>query len=163
MKASWKRGYHSKIKADIAFNELEKIKDANGGILTAGIVLAKAKTKTNKLHKVFEWDDSKAADEHRLLQARKMMQSIEVIYPESPKQTPHRHYMVVTEAPKANQPRRKVYRTTKEILEDPIARDELLGNAIREAISFRQKYAELSELAGVFHALDDFVSNAKAV
>jgi len=163
MKASWKKGYHSKIKAEIAFTELEKIKTANGGMLTAGIVLAKAKAKTNKLHKVFEWDDSKAADEHRMLQARKLMQSIEVVYPESPKQTPHRHYMVVTEPGKNDQPQRKVYRTTEEILKDPVARDELLGNAIREAISFRQKYAELSELAGVFHALDDFVSHAKTV
>ena len=163
MKASWRKGYHSKIKADIAFVELEKIKNDNGGILTAGFVLAKAKAKNSRLHKVFEWDDSIAADEHRMLQARKLLQSIEVIYPESPKQTPHRHYMVVTEPEKEGQSQRKVYRTTEEILKDPIARDELLGNAIREAISFRQKYAELSELAGVFHALDEFVSHAETV
>ena len=90
-----------------------------------------------------------------------MLRSIQVIYPESPKQKPSRQYMVVTEAAKQGQPERKVYRTTKEIMQDPIARDEVLGNAIREAISFRRKYAELSELANVFVAMDDFVLNTE--
>jgi hypothetical protein len=163
MKASWKKGYHSKIKADIAFNELEKIKDANGGVLTAGIVLINAKKKTCKLHNAFEWDDAKAAEEYRLVQARKMLHSIEVVYPEAPKQAPHRHYNVIKQEAKNGHPPRNVYKTTKEILADPIARDELLGNAIREAISFRKKYAELSELAGVFAALDDFVTHSKVI
>lgn len=161
MKASWKKGYHSKIKPDIAFNELEKIKKSNGGVLTAGIVLLKATKKTSKLHKAFEWDNSKAAAEYRLTQARSMLRSIEVIYPESPKQQPHRHYITTKEPAKDNQPTRNIYLTTKEILQDPIARDELLGGAIREALSFRRKYAELSELAGVFTALDNFVTDAK--
>jgi len=34
-----------------------------------------------------------------------------------------------------------------------------LGNAIREAISYRRKYAALQELSQVFHAMDDFVEN----
>ena len=157
MKAYWRKGYHGKIDATVAATELDKIKDDNGGVLTAGIVVQKAKSKRSKLHPAFEWDDAKAADEFRLNQARNMMNSIEVVYPEHPKQRPVRKYHVVTEKPKMDQPARKVYQTTREIMQDPIMRDEVLANAIREALSFRRKYAELQELAGVFAALDEFI------
>ncbi|MCP4103650.1 MAG: hypothetical protein GY750_19855 [Lentisphaerae bacterium] len=52
---------------------------------------------------------------------------------------------------------RKVFTTTEEILKDPDARAELLSNAIREALAFRRRYSQLSELANVIRAIDDSV------
>jgi len=159
----WKRGYRNKIKAEVAFKELEKIKASNNDVLTAGIVLLSAKKVRSPLHKQFEWDDTAAAEEYRLGQARLMMRCVEVVYTQAPSVAPQRHYSVVTEQVTHDAPERKVYRSTAEILADPVARDEMLGNAIRDAISFRRKYAAMQELAQVFHAMDDFMEHNKAV
>lgn len=159
----WKRGFRNKIKAEIAYDELEKIKEKNGGVLTAGIVLFAAQKVRSPLHKQFEWDDTAAAEEYRLTQARSMLRSVEVVYKEAPSVAPQRHYIPVTQQETQDAPERKVYKTTAEILADPVARDELLGNAIRDAIAFRRKYAELQELAKVFHALDVFMDSSKVI
>jgi len=160
-KAYWKRGYRNKLDPGTAFAALEKIKDKNSGVLTAGLVVLEAEKPRHVLHKSFEWIDSIAADEYRLEQARRLLRSIEVVYKDTPHIPPTRGYVTVTEEASNDQPERKVYRTTAEALEDPIARDEVLGNAIRDAISFRRKYAALSELAEVFAAIDSTIDQMK--
>lgn len=159
----WKKGYHSKGSAKVAFNRLEKIKEKGGGVLTAGAVVEDARRANSPLHKQFEWDDSVAAQMHRLEQGRYIIRSIEVVYEDAPHVEPQKLYVTTTEPAKGGSPERKVYRTVEETLKDPVARDELLGNAIRDALSYRKKYHMLSELAGVFHALDDFVEKSNVV
>lgn len=155
----WRSGFRAKVAADKAFSEVDKIRKKNDGRVTAGSVVDQARPRRNPLHKQFEWDDSKAAEEFRKEEARTMLRSIEVVYEEAQAVGPVRALEVVTEVI-GDEPQ-KFYRSTSEILEDPNARDELLGNAIRDALSFKRRYALLSELAGIFHELDEFVSNAK--
>lgn len=155
----WKRGYRSKLDPEKAFKELERIKARNGGTLTAGLIVFEAKKKRNYLHSEFEWDLTKAAEEHWLEQARKMLRSVVVTYKDSPEIQATRQYVVVTEPPKSDAPERKVYTSMAEALQDPVMHDEILGNAIRDAIAYRRKYAALSELAKVFHAIGDFVES----
>ena len=162
-KVQWKRGFQSKVKPDVAFKELERIKGKNSGVLTAGIVVLEAKKARNPLHKQFEWDNDEAADQYRLEQARRMLRSVEVTYKESPMTPPTRQYVTVTEEAVRDEPERKVYKSTAEVLADPIARDEMLSDAIRDALSYRRKYAELQELSQVFASLDDFLLTNKAV
>lgn len=161
LKIQWKRGFRGKIDPQKAYNETERIKSKNGGVLTAGMVVEKARAKRNPLHKQFEWDNDAAAEEYRLEQARSMLRAIHVTYEEAPSLAPQRVYVTTTEPAVKDNPARKVYRSVDEVLADPVARDELLGNAIREAISFRRKYNALSELSQVFQAIDDLMLSAK--
>lgn len=48
------------------------------GRLTAEDVVRAARTTTSPLHEFFEWDDEKAAHEHRLGQARALIRSVQV-------------------------------------------------------------------------------------
>lgn len=162
-KIKWKRGFQTKGSAEVAFNRLEKIKENSNGVLTAGAVVEDARMKNSPLHKQFEWDDSIAAQQHRLQQGRYLIRSIEVVYEDAPDVKPQQLYVTSTQPEKKDSPERKVYRTVKETLEDPVARDELLGNAIRDALSYRRKYHMLSELAGIFYALDSFVEKQNSV
>jgi hypothetical protein len=160
MEIKWKTGSQHKVDPEKAYTEVERIKAKNGGVVTAGLVVLEAQKKRNPLHKEFEWDDSIAAAEYRMEQARRMLRSFIVTYQESP-HIESRAYEVVTEVGTRDESPRKVYKTTKEILQDPIQRDELLGRAINDALAFRRKYHELSELAQVFHEIDDLVVNMK--
>lgn len=158
--ATWRKSYHNKIDAKVAYAELEKIREANGEV-TPDKVVASAKPAKSPIHKAFTWNNTKAANSYRKEEARNMIRSIEIVRVELPL-TPTRAYEVKS-APVKDCPQRKVYTTTEEILADPVARDELLMGAIRDALSYRKRYAMLSELAGVFHAIDDFAETAQSI
>ena len=61
-----------------AHNELTDIVNSNDGYVLPEDVLARAEDPYNPLHHHFEWDDEAAAHQHRLKQARNLIQSIEI-------------------------------------------------------------------------------------
>ncbi len=68
--------------AENAYLELEDIREQNGGRLQPRNIVDVARNKNSSLHTHFEWDDTKAADEHRKNTARRLVRSI-VINPET--------------------------------------------------------------------------------
>lgn len=156
----WKAGSRKTGDATLAYNELEDIRKKHGHITTRAVV-ERAKEPDNPLHRHFEWDDTVAADKHRLRQAGELNRSIEIIHAEAPT-IPARVYSIITQPTSGDDSApQKVYMSTEESLKDPVKRDEILGNAIRDAISYRRKYATLQELSKVFTVLDDFITNLK--
>jgi hypothetical protein len=162
MQAYWKKGSKHKGDATRIYNELERIKGKHDGVIMPAVIVMEAAKKQNPMHTEFNWDDAEAAHEFRLDQARNLIRSIEIIYPDVGSK-PIRAYEVVTQQAKKDLPARKVYRSVEEILNDPEMRDELLGQAIRDALTYRRKYHALSELAQVFTALDNFLIETKVV
>jgi hypothetical protein len=59
-------------------SELERLRESNG-TLTAEIVLEAATDPESPLHAGFEWDDSAAAHQHRLQQARRLIVSVRIL------------------------------------------------------------------------------------
>ena len=158
MDIKWKKGSRCVGDAVKVYKELETIRKREKGLKPESIV-KKAKSKRSALHNNFTWDDTEAANSHRIAQARYIIRSIEVVYEEAPK-VQARMYEITTAPAKDGEEPHNIYQSTKELLEDPIARDELLSRAIREALSYRKKYHGLSELSKVFQAMDGFVENA---
>lgn len=157
----WKQGSRCKGSAEATYKRLEKVRKWSGGVLSAGATLEDARKPSSPLHKQFQWDDSIAAEEYRMDQARYLIRSIEVVYEAAPNVPAQRVYVSTTQPETRGEQERKVFRTVEETLKDPVARDELLGNAIRDALTFRKKYHMLSELGMIFKALDEFVENSK--
>lgn len=69
----------SGAKREAIRKRLEELEQANGDRLTPDEVVAEAKSKKSVLHDQFEWDDSKAAHQHRLDQARDLITSVRVV------------------------------------------------------------------------------------
>jgi len=67
-----------KVDVNDAIIEFEKIKKDTGK-LTPEMVVEFAKDENNFLHKLFTWDDSKAAEQYRLQQARNIINNVEVV------------------------------------------------------------------------------------
>jgi hypothetical protein len=59
---------------------LEEVAVRNGGFLTPQAVIEAARDPESPIHDQFEWDDSKAAHEHRQYQARKLISSVRVVF-----------------------------------------------------------------------------------
>lgn len=59
-----------------ALRSIEK----SSGVLTPELVVSEAESETSPLHKYFTWDDTEAAVRFRQEQARKLIQSVNVVF-----------------------------------------------------------------------------------
>jgi len=59
---------------------LEKLTQINGGELKPQNVVDDAKIPKSPIHKYFDWNDTTAAKKYRLTQARKLVNSIEIVH-----------------------------------------------------------------------------------
>lgn len=130
------------------YDELERIRMENGGILRPADVVNAAKEEKNLLHDCFEWDDSKAAHDHRLWQARELIRVTIRVLPSSEKTV--RAYVSLVDDRKKD----GGYRSIIDVLTDEELSRRMLEQALHELNSVRRKYHMLKELSDVFNAID---------
>lgn len=87
--------FFKKDDAAIIGPELDRIAAEEGGIVPEEVI-QRARFDDSPLHRYFEWDDSAAAHQHRLWQARHMIGSIVIIEAAGP-EPPVRAYWSLTE------------------------------------------------------------------
>ena len=145
----WRPGSRIKIDAQKAGREMENIRTSNDGRIAPADVLGRARSSNSSLHDHFEWDDSVAAEQHRLSQAGELIRSITVDVSRSNIETkPVRAFVSVVEQGE------KRFTSTLHAMSDVDLRRQVLERAWAELLAFRQKYGELRELAAVFEAMD---------
>lgn len=126
---------------------LRKLAKTNGGLLTPEAVVEFARPKTSPLHKRFLWDDTEAAHQYRLWQARQMI-SVTVRYVDMDgKRTPTRVF--VSLSPDRDR-RHGGYREMVDVLSDSSLRKQMLNDAVNEMELFEMKYQTLNELSKLF-------------
>jgi len=140
---------HPKVDAQVVGEHLEMLRSSHGGI-TARLVVDEAKAEDSPLHEAFQWDDSVAADEWRLQQARQVVNHIVVVMEKDGGEAPTitRAFVVVT------QMNAETYTSVAVAMADPGLRAQVVARALRELEAIRKKYAELEELAEVFRVID---------
>ncbi len=146
----WKPGAHVSIDAQAAGEELERIRVHNNGRLDQGAVVREAEKKRSPLHKHFEWDDQKAAHEHRLEQARYLIRSLEIEI----KQRPEREAKPIRAFVNVVREEDQSYTSVSDAMSDPDLRSQVVETAWKELEAWRQRHAELIEFARVFTAID---------
>jgi hypothetical protein len=118
------------------------------GDLTPEAVLKDATKKRSPLHIAFEWDDSAAAHQHRLNQARYMLRSIVVVLDDAPEAEPIRAFVNVAATSEHR------YTHIQIALSDETMREQLIAKARSEMEGWRRRYTQLHELSAVFAAID---------
>ena len=130
--------------------ELERIRLADPeGVLRPHAVVEFARDPQSPLHRRFIWDDTEAARQFRLHQARQII-SVRVTRPND-SSPPVRVYVSLDE----DRYGATGYRRTSEVLRDDAMRESLLAQARRDMRTFAAKYRALAELAGVIEAIED--------
>ena len=139
MGVTWRiQGYY---KADA-----QKVAEEIGfGKFTPMEVLEKAKDETTELHKCFEWNDSIAAEKYRLEQAKDIIRML--VYEKETKEQAVVRYYAKTET-------KHVYQPTKQFLVQEDEYQGLLRRALAELEAFKNKYHTLTELEGIFEAME---------
>lgn len=139
------------------FEELAEVERNNKDEdLLAAEVVAFASDPDTALHAQFEWDDSAAAHQHRLWQARKIIK-VYVEYEPNVKAD----VSVWVSVPSHRARPGGGYSRRKKAMADPKACEELLADALRKLQHIRREYHMLKKLANVFSAIDDALADAQ--
>jgi hypothetical protein len=120
------------------------------GLLRPEVVVEDARPAGSLLHGYFEWEDSIAALRYRREQARKMIQSIEVIPAEAKEPVRYFHY-VREETPsadgKATPSIGRGFATLDMVQHNPMFMTQVVEAARRELVGWRRRYGQYKELA----------------
>ena len=119
--------------------ELERIRKANRGVLNPADVVDFARDPNTALHSRFVWDDSEAAQQYRLVQAREVIRfTITVV---ENKSTP----MYVSLREERN--KGVSYMSIEDVLRDSDKTRTMLNQALSEIEGWQRRYETLAELA----------------
>lgn len=149
------RATQYKVPAQAAGEYLHELGES--GDLTARRLLDESRPKKALLHECFEWDDTKAAEAHRLYQARYFIANIVIAEVDEKPVQPTRAFVSVSEASHSE---RAIFKPVITALADKNSREIVLANALRELQMFKDKYGALAELAAVIKAIDEVVGGA---
>ena len=143
----WKAAAHVRggVKAQAAGTHMEKLRKKKGA-LTAEIIVEDARSERSPLHPAFEWDDSVAAHEFRLDQARYVLRSVVTVDESQPEGKPMRAFVVVNELGE------DAYQPLYVVMADATLRQQVLSRAKRELQQWEERYRDLEELADVLAA-----------
>lgn len=140
---------HKKLK--LYSQELDRIKQEHNGMLNTSDVVEEAKSKSNPLHDVFEWDDTKASHQYRLYQARALIGKITYIVTINNQKIHQRKYFNVTIGKGYGG---KTYVDLPTVLSNERFKEEVVEKAIREVESWKEKYIQYQKLGMIFKAID---------
>lgn len=148
---AWRPGSRINLDAEKAGKELESIRKDEGGDLTPASVVARARSANSSLHDHFEWNDERAAEQHRLSQAGEIIRSITIDISRSNVEPakPIRAYVSV------QQEEGRSYTSTVHAMGSADLRRQVVQSAWKELLAVRRKYEGLEELARVFTAIDE--------
>jgi hypothetical protein len=130
--------------------ELAQLQEQHG-TLRAEDVLEFAKDENTALHAEFEWDDTEAARQHRLAQARKIIRINVQVIPTARGDVTVPVYVSLSSD--RIQPGGG-YRRLEDVMNDSKLRNEFLAQALAEFERVRRKYQNLQELSPIFAAIE---------
>jgi len=133
---------------------LEKLAKQSGGVLMVEDVLSVARDPKCILHKHFQWDNTKAAEAYRRMQARSLIQKCTVTIEKAP-DVPIRAFVSFN----ADQVAGGGYRMMVDVLEDIDLKEQLLTEMQHTLIKWKKQINLLDrETAAIINELDEVVT-----
>jgi hypothetical protein len=136
------------MKDDVQ-TELMMIYERDGALNPQAVVEA-AHNKNSALHDHFQWDNSAAAHQYRLEQARKLIRVAVTVIPALSNE-PVKQFVSISSLRGSEQ---GSYIATVDILSDPYKYELALRDALRELERLKHRYSYISELNPVWTAID---------
>lgn len=135
--------------AKLVGEHIEMLRQKFKGELTPEDVLADARHDNSPLHSFFEWDNSAAAEQHRLGQARGLIRAVVAVYTRDDKPAiRQRAYIHVPEG------RTSHYREASHAMSQRSTREAILKQALAELQQWKRKYKDLQEFAALIDIID---------
>lgn len=153
-----KNGKPHKVAMDPVAHELRRIYRASGNRIQPPDVVEAARSPDSVLHKHFTWDDSEAAEEFRLIQARHLIATVKITVPSS--STRPR----VIRAYHALRSEQSGYRHMKDIVNAPDLLESLVSQFASDLERVSERYQAIrstAETRRVFEVIEEFCGKVK--
>ncbi len=137
----WSPGSFIKADAEKVGEQLETIRERDGGVTPDAVVLA-SKPKRAPLHGHFEWNDRVAAHKHRLEQASHVIRCIRVKVPDGDEERQVRAFYRMP----AEQGQRSYYVGVRQVADDKGLRSEITDMAMRDIGRLYARFEELEDI-----------------
>lgn len=129
---------------------LDRLRKEFKGEITPKDVVQDARNPNSPLHPFFEWDDSEAAEQYRLQQARGLIRAVVAVYTSDDEPAKKMKAYVHVREPGANH-----YRETQHALSQSSTREAVLRRAWEELQQWKRRYRDLEEFAQLVETIDD--------
>jgi hypothetical protein len=152
----FKRGYEYgavqyRVPADVVGGVLEEI-EARDGAVTKEAFLEESRPEDAPTHRMFEWDDAKAAEKYRLVQSKNIINNLKVVIQKNDEEPMAlKAFVNVSSGSQFSSGR---YIRVEAAIADDRSRGVMFRNALAELGSFKRKYRELTELEDIFRAIE---------
>lgn len=134
-----------KVDAQKAGEYLEEVNTEYGGI-TPEVLVEKGKEKDNILHNYFEWNNEKAGEKYRLIQASTLIANITVKYIADDKEEKQTRAFVHVSYSKDE---KTCFRPVHDAMKNEYSRNIILKEAERDAKTYIAKYESLKEIQDI--------------
>ncbi|MFQ5539350.1 MAG: hypothetical protein ACE5FB_03035 [Candidatus Binatia bacterium] len=145
----WRVGARIKLDPQKVGEHLLQLSKQLHGSLSAGQVLEDGRSPKSITNAHFDWNDSTAAEKHRLDQARQLLNCLVMVDHKQKIAEPTRVFVNLKTVEKRS------YIPLVTVMTDPTLRQATLDEALKEIEKFKEKYKHLKELADIFAALDN--------
>lgn len=152
----WRAGLSFPVKAEAVVPRLVALRKRKGSLAPSDVV-DDARAKTSPLHECFEWNNSTAAEQWRLLQARNLIGALVMVPDDGDENTePVRCFVSVNrnseDSDESDYTPLNVL--MREMASDPETRQQMLLRAIRAAQTLKRQYGHLlPELSEMFEVI----------
>lgn len=124
---------------------LKSLEALHNGMLTPYDVVEAAKNPKSPLHNSFEWDNQRAGEKYRLMQARIMLTTVKVEF------MGERREAFFNATVKVDKSYIRGYFPIERVATEEEIRKEVIRGAIQELEYAQKKYASISQLRGVIN------------
>lgn len=147
----WSKVSYS-VSADIVGKHFEKLEKKYGEVNRVN-VLDSARPEKSPIHSLFEWDDTKAAENYRLTQASMLICNldIEVQTEDESKPITCRAFVNTSESVTGS------FVNIQSAFQNEDTKEIVLQRALQELKAFEKKYENLTELSEIFAEIDQLV------
>lgn len=149
----WKKGSHHKVEPEVAAEVMNGL--AEKGTLNAETLVDVSKDENSPMHPEFDWDDTTAAHNWRLHQARNVINALVMIDDAEPEKEPVRVFLKI-ESVNQNQ-----YESTQVLVRTQTGRDAMIEQAERELKAFRAKYEAILTWTNAISNIDSAIEQIK--
>ena len=157
--------YSVKSGSPIPVSDAQEVGEyiTNLGAVTPETMLEDARPEGSRLHTYFEWDDTKAAEQHRLQTCRKIYNhfTFTVVNDTTEEQGTIRAFLnvktTIEPSKQADEKTKRVYVPTVAAFEKPDYRKQIIGQAKVEIKRWRERYKMYSKFEPLFIAIDKMV------
>ncbi len=148
----------SGVPAEVFRREVQP-HEAEHGICSARMFVDAARPEDSPIHNAFEWDDSIAAERHRVEHGRRLIRTIKVVVNDKEHRAPA--FLAVTR-PEAGPGLTHGYVSTQIALTGR-DRESVLRDALAQLNALRRRFSALNELADVWEAVDVIAETERMV